>query len=217
MKTIHLYLVRHGESESNTSGILKKIINPYQDPNLTEQGILQAKKARDFLKKMIIHIQNYKIFTSVLLRAQETALILFPHSNIHVSGNLKETSNIVQKIFFSNMGENIPIHKISQQRKKSKINPIRLRYDPSIFKNDFYNENEIFENGNIQDFLDRYWYTFKDGEYIFIVCHGHLIRKFLSIHTSISNCSIFKVYNTNNQLYENDLQKKRKYKLVNDQ
>jgi broad specificity phosphatase PhoE len=213
MKTIHLYLIRHGESESNTSGIFKKILNPYQDPNLTEKGILQAKKARDFLKKMTIYMDHYRVFTSVLLRAQETALIMFPHSKIYVSGNLKETSNIIQKIFNSDMGENIPIKNIQRQQKKSKIFPIRLEYDPSIIKNHFYHQNEIFTNGDIHDFLNRYSNKFQDGQHIFVVCHGHLIKKFLSINKSVLNCSIFKVYNDYDQLFNNNSPKKIKYKL----
>src|SRR5947209_5899225 len=61
-----LVLVRHGQSEWN----LKNLFTGWKDPDLTEQGIAEAKAAGRKLK-----VQGFTFdiaFTSVLLRAQHT-------------------------------------------------------------------------------------------------------------------------------------------------
>ena len=62
------YLVRHGETEWNTKGIMQG----HKDSPLTKQGINQAKKAARLFKK----IKFDEIFSSDLLRAQRTAEII---------------------------------------------------------------------------------------------------------------------------------------------
>src|SRR5947199_10331086 len=61
-----LVLVRHGQSDWN----LKRLCTGWKDPDLTEQGIAEAKAAGRKLKP-----QGFTFdiaFTSVLLRAQHT-------------------------------------------------------------------------------------------------------------------------------------------------
>lgn len=61
-----LVLVRHGQSEWN----LKNLFTGWKDPDLTEQGVAEGKKAGELLKA-----ENLKFdiaFTSVLQRAQKT-------------------------------------------------------------------------------------------------------------------------------------------------
>ncbi len=65
-----LVLVRHGQSEWN----LKNLFTGWKDPDLTEQGVAEAKKAGELLKA-----ENLKFdiaFTSVLNRAQRTLKLI---------------------------------------------------------------------------------------------------------------------------------------------
>ncbi|MGC8479320.1 MAG: histidine phosphatase family protein [Candidatus Micrarchaeia archaeon] len=61
-----ILLMRHGESEANKKHILSDELNKY---NLTNKGIIQAKKAGSELKKIKIQ----KIFCSPVLRTIQTA------------------------------------------------------------------------------------------------------------------------------------------------
>ena len=67
---MRVYVIRHGESETN----YKKQWTGWSDVHLTDKGKEDAKKARDFLK----HISFDKIFASDLVRAVETAKIALP-------------------------------------------------------------------------------------------------------------------------------------------
>lgn len=66
-----LVLVRHGQSEWN----LKNLFTGWRDPNLTEQGIIEAKRAGTLLKAEGLSFDV--AFTSVLTRAQRTLSLLF--------------------------------------------------------------------------------------------------------------------------------------------
>jgi 2,3-bisphosphoglycerate-dependent phosphoglycerate mutase len=61
-----LVLVRHGQSEWN----LKNLFTGWKDPDLTEQGITEAKEAGRKLKEQGLTFDI--AFTSVLIRAQHT-------------------------------------------------------------------------------------------------------------------------------------------------
>ena len=61
-----LVLVRHGQSEWN----LKNLFTGWKDPDLTEQGITEAKEAGRKLKAQGLTFDV--AFTSVLTRAQHT-------------------------------------------------------------------------------------------------------------------------------------------------
>lgn len=61
-----LVLVRHGQSDWN----LKNLFTGWKDPDLTEQGVREAKAAGDKLKKL--GVQFDIAFTSDLSRAQRT-------------------------------------------------------------------------------------------------------------------------------------------------
>ncbi len=61
-----LVLVRHGQSEWN----LKNLFTGWKDPDLTEQGIAEAKEAGRRLKAQGLSFDI--AFTSVLKRAQHT-------------------------------------------------------------------------------------------------------------------------------------------------
>ena len=84
MKKSNLVLVRHGQSEWNK----KNLFTGWKDPELTDQGIEEAINAGKHLKT-----NNMKfdiMFTSDLLRAQETGRLILEHmdqSDIQVIKN----------------------------------------------------------------------------------------------------------------------------------
>ena len=65
-----LVLVRHGQSEWN----LKNLFTGWKDPDLTEQGITEAREAGRKLKAQGLSFD--KAFTSDLTRAQHTLTLL---------------------------------------------------------------------------------------------------------------------------------------------
>jgi 2,3-bisphosphoglycerate-dependent phosphoglycerate mutase len=67
-----LVLVRHGQSEWN----LKNLFTGWKDPDLTEQGIAEAKEAGRKLKAQRLTFDI--AFTSVLRRAQHTLDLILP-------------------------------------------------------------------------------------------------------------------------------------------
>ena len=66
----NLILVRHGQSEWNA----KNLFTGWKDPGLTEIGLKEAKNAGLLINK--IGIAFNKMFTSNLMRAQKTGLII---------------------------------------------------------------------------------------------------------------------------------------------
>ena len=76
MKQTNLVLVRHGQSEWNK----KNLFTGWKDPNLTDLGIEEAKKAGNLLKERGLAFDI--MFTSDLLRAQETGRIILEQMNL---------------------------------------------------------------------------------------------------------------------------------------
>ena len=84
MKESNLVLVRHGQSEWNK----KNLFTGWKDPELTNKGIEEAIKAGKDLKTKNIKFDI--MFTSDLLRAQETGRLILEHmdqSDIQVIKN----------------------------------------------------------------------------------------------------------------------------------
>lgn len=65
-----LVLVRHGQSEWN----LKNLFTGWKDPDLTERGVAEAKRAGEKLNDMRIRFDV--AYTSVLVRAQHTCRLI---------------------------------------------------------------------------------------------------------------------------------------------
>ena len=76
MKQTNLVLVRHGQSEWNK----KNLFTGWKDPNLTDLGIEEAKKAGNLLKERGLAFDI--MFTSDLFRAQETGRIILEQMNL---------------------------------------------------------------------------------------------------------------------------------------
>ena len=82
--TIKLILIRHGESDGNA----QRKFSGFQDVNLTEKGIWQAKR----LARRLEGVQVNAVYCSDLKRARHTAEIIFGDrgEDIVVSPNLRE-------------------------------------------------------------------------------------------------------------------------------
>jgi 2,3-bisphosphoglycerate-dependent phosphoglycerate mutase len=75
MKTRNLILVRHGQSEWNE----QNLFTGWKDPGLTELGIKEAKNAGSLISDK--GIQFDEMFTSMLVRAQDTGAIILDSIN----------------------------------------------------------------------------------------------------------------------------------------
>lgn len=84
-----LYLIRHGESESN----LSKCWGGWTNPSLTEKGKADARLVRDVLRG----VQIDKVITSDLTRAMQTAEIALP-------GCSYETLPLIREVDVGNLG-----------------------------------------------------------------------------------------------------------------
>ena len=75
MTTRNLILVRHGQSEWNE----QNLFTGWKDPGLTELGIKEAKNAGSLISDK--GIQFDEMFTSMLIRAQDTGAIILDSIN----------------------------------------------------------------------------------------------------------------------------------------
>lgn len=82
MMTVRVYVIRHGESETNQ----QKRWTGWVDVHLTENGKADAKRAG----AMLCGIEFDKVFVSDLIRAIETAEIALPNCSYETSPCLRE-------------------------------------------------------------------------------------------------------------------------------
>ena len=106
MKTRNLILVRHGQSEWNE----QNLFTGWKDPGLTELGIKEAKNAGSLISDK--DIQFDEMFTSMLLRAQDTGAIILDSIN---QQNIPITKN--QALNERNYGSLAGLNKDDARRK----------------------------------------------------------------------------------------------------
>lgn len=164
---MELVVVRHGETKANVEKICSsKVID---SPCLTKKGKEQAKKVRDKLKN-----ENFKIiFTSRLLRAQETANYInqYHSKNIVVDRRLDDV----------NTGfEDLPVKNYHDYLDNSKDT-----------WNTKYGGGESFEEMKIRifDFLDEL--KKQNYERVLIVSHMETIQIFNIYFYNFSNKKAF--------------------------
>lgn len=213
---IELYLIRHGYSIANRSttsdeekwlksviktGYIEKIYE--SDPSLTRTGIEQSKDASN-------HVRDFRpnyIFTSVLCRAQQTALFMFPtEQEVVVAPYLKEKNNWVDNPL--PVSDNKPFKDILTQYEKrhnilSKEDLQRLLYSEKVLEREKdceYNHESQNNDGSIKIFLEKYLYPFLMEKHatdkickIAVVCHGGLIKEFLGIE-EVHNNAVYRVF-----------------------
>lgn len=79
-----VFVIRHGESTANNDGVW----TGWANPELTQKGIGDAKRAGEFLNKFSFD----KIFSSDLARAVQTAKNAVPGCNPEVTDKLREVN-----------------------------------------------------------------------------------------------------------------------------
>jgi len=99
-----LYLIRHGESENNIKGCW----TGWQNVDLTDKGVEDAKRARKFLEST----QFDKIYSSDLMRAVKTAELVLPECTYFKTELLREInvgalSGVSFDTGLSNFGEDL--------------------------------------------------------------------------------------------------------------
>lgn len=183
-----------------------------EDAPLTRTGIIQSEIAQKY-----INFQVDNVYTSVLTRAQQTALLMFPGKKVEVAPWLKEMKNHVETA--STPSENIPFSDVITQIEKrhqflTSEQLGNLKYTSEVLEEDSecnYN-NQQSKNGDILKFLQMFLLN-KIGEpsqytkHIVLVCHGGIIRNFINkacgetILNHMNNNQIIRI----NELNINDL------------
>ncbi len=165
---MNLYIMRHGETDWNKQGL----IQGSADIPLNEYGIQLAEMTRDGLKKDEIKFD--KIFTSPYQRARKTAEIIAESMNIPV-----EVDEQIREMSFGEY-EGIKICELRTNPEYARIN--KCFDDPVNYVAEGSAERyeEVF--ARIQSFLTEQILPL-DGtcENVLIVCHGAVIRAFISI------------------------------------
>tara|TARA_Y100001936_G_C15874089_1_gene559308 strand:+ start:82 stop:690 length:609 start_codon:yes stop_codon:yes gene_type:complete len=106
MKQSNLVLVRHGQSEWNK----KNLFTGWKDPDLTELGVEEAIRAGKLLKSKGLSFDT--MFTSDLLRAQETGRLILEHMNLSNIDIIKD-----QNLNERNYGDLAGLNKNEARRK----------------------------------------------------------------------------------------------------
>lgn len=191
---VKLFFIRHGFSCANyykhknlAMGIIYSSIT--LDPHLTDIGIEDLEKHRNQITQ---NINPHYVFSSGLLRAIQTAQILFPESVVNVAPHLLEhgyrKANFpskpsvqlkyldVNKIKYLYLGRGNNLDKLFQNRKK--------KYDRSDFKKFL---KWIYERVDLTKKLN-----------IAVVGHGNFIKEMLtdlgmSRHKEIKNAMVFEI------------------------
>lgn len=214
-KPIEVYLIRHGYSVANRMttkssdgrmpplrNLLLKMLEP--DPSLTTTGIVQSQHAARYATR----IKPDYIFASVLSRAQQTALLMFPTEQpVIVAPYLKEKSNPLDQLLY--VSDNKPFMDIiTQQEKRHNTMSIadinRLRYSPEVVTKEgpycMYKRRDVYRDGDIGDFLRDFLKGFleeheqevkrKKKVRVAVVCHGNVLRSYFGKRIARMNNNI---------------------------
>jgi broad specificity phosphatase PhoE len=211
---INLYLIRHGQTDLN-----KRKTKIIFDPNINNTGIEQCSELKQFLKNKFKTFKNAKLYTSILARTQETALLSISRKNITVMNHLKEHQNFLQKTNLIKYS-NFPYKKIVKQQEHMKeivgLSSLkRIRYEDDIINEKGEYKNKIFnQEGNIHTFLKENKERFKNGDTIIIFCHGKMIRQFLKRKEKAKNCTCFQVRNDSSYFNMDKLDEKPEFEIL---
>lgn len=150
-----VFVIRHGLTELNK----KKVVNGQIDEPLAPEGVKQAKAALSFIPQTI-----KQIYTSPLLRAQQTAKI--------VNSKLKKPIQIQDELTEIHMGSLAGYSWLSMENGlelKKKHRSIEFDYRPQG------GESAIQVKKRIVKFLKKIQGKYQDYE-VLIVTHGGIIR-----------------------------------------
>lgn len=165
---MNLYIMRHGETEWNKRGL----IQGSADIPLNDYGILLAGQTRDGLRAEGIHFD--KIFTSPYIRARKTAEIIAQDMGVPILEDLR-----IREMSFGSY-EGIEICQLRTNPQYIEINRCfddPLRYVP---EGEAESYEAVFQR--IRSFLTETVLPLEqECENVLVVCHGAVIRAFISI------------------------------------
>ncbi len=147
-----VYIIRHGESVNNVKGLW----TGWSDVELTEQGLIDAKKAGEIIK----NVKFDKIYASDLSRARKTAETALPNCEY-------ETSKVLREVCLGSL-ENLPIKDLTEEQS-------------SIISESGY---KTFGGETVEEFRQRILefrnlLETQQHENVAIFCHGGWLKTFL--------------------------------------
>ena len=164
MKKSMLVLVRHGQSEWNK----KNLFTGWKDPNLTKQGINEASEAGKQLNSLGINFDV--MFTSDLIRAQETGKIILKEMNQKSIAIVKS-----QKLNERNYGDLAGLNKDDAREKwgEDQVHIWRRSFDvPPPGGESLKNTAERVLQYFRSDILPK----IQEGSNVLIAAHGNSLR-----------------------------------------
>lgn len=165
-----LYLVRHGETDWNTKGI----IQGHSDIPLNEVGVMQAKKLAEKLRMVNFNT----VFSSDLLRAKRTAEIVAMEKKLAV----KTTTALRERYFGKYEGKHFSmLHQAEVKKLLSAYKKLAKKSHPDV---DSVETDEQLVNRFIP-FIREVAVGYS-GKNVLIVTHGGIIRWFL-IHLGFAD------------------------------
>tara|TARA_A100000164_G_C21862397_1_gene750798 strand:+ start:352 stop:960 length:609 start_codon:yes stop_codon:yes gene_type:complete len=181
MKQTNLVLVRHGQSEWNK----KNLFTGWKDPNLTDLGIEEAKKAGNLLKERGLAFDI--MFTSDLFRAQETGRIILEQMNL---GHIEVVKD--QSLNERNYGELAGLNKDEARVKwgEEQVHIWRRSYDiPPPGGESLKNTAERVLPYFNSEILPK----IKESQNILVAAHGNSLRALVMELEKISSDEIVKL------------------------
>jgi Phosphoglycerate mutase 1 len=199
-----LVLIRHGESMWNK----KNVFTGWVDVPLSESGIAEAQKAGEELANIAFDV----VFTSVQIRALETAMILLAKGNstktpvvIHEEGKMKDWT----EIFGSSMvDDTIPVYtnwhlneryygqlqglnkaETAQKYGDEQVHQWRRSYDIAPPKGESLKDTAA---RTIPYFKEAVMTQLKEGKNVLISAHGNSLRSIVMFIENLSEEEILK-------------------------
>ena len=176
----YLSLVRHGQSEWNE----KNLFTGWENPGLTEKGLVEAKEAGVKLNNLGIHYDHY--YTSTLDRAIITAEIIISGLNINEYNLVKR-----QELNESDYGDLTGLNKDDARKKwgEEQVHIWRRSFDIPPPNGESLKDTA---ERVIPFFSSEIFTKLKDQENVFISAHGNSLRSLIMHIENLSSEEILK-------------------------
>ena len=176
----YLSLVRHGQSEWNE----KNLFTGWENPGLTEKGLVEAKEAGVKLNNLGIHYDYY--YTSTLDRAITTAEIIISGLNINEYNLVK-----CQELNERDYGDLTGLNKDDARKKwgEEQVHIWRRSFDIPPPNGESLKDTA---ERVIPFFSSEIFTKLKDQENVFISAHGNSLRSLLMHIENLSSEEILK-------------------------
>ena len=176
----YLSLVRHGQSEWNE----KNLFTGWENPGLTEKGLVEAKEAGVKLNNLGIHYDHY--YTSILDRAIITAEIIISGLNV-CEYNLVKCQELNERDY----GDLTGLNKDDARKKwgEEQVHIWRRSFDIPPPNGESLKDTA---ERVIPFFSSEIFTKLKDQENVFISAHGNSLRSLLMHIENLSSEEILK-------------------------